>query len=322
MAQITLFTGENAFRLREERQRWKENFAEKHGDQNLLVIPAQQVTFRTLLDDAAVAPFLGDKRLIVIDGIPRFEKEEVEALPTTIHPDTLLLFCEAKPDKRLGGVKALLKVAELKEFGPPSDVTLQSWMRERAARGGGSLTTDAITELLRIAGADQDTLAGEIDKLTMYADGKPVDGTMVRVLAVPSGEQEVWQLTGYLAQGKVTEALAYARSLQSGGEDPYSLWSVLLWMLRSLVAVHAAAPDGRGNPAAIASSAGVPFPTVKNLLPLASRATEEGLRRAVSWAAQADVDLKTGGYKATGEAPQELQALIDRLILLCGAVTA
>ncbi len=292
MAQLYLFTGENAFQLREERRLWKERFLEKHGDENLLTLPAQGLDFRSLLDSACVAPFIGDKRLIVIDGIPRFEKEQVESLPGMIHPSTIILFCEAKPDKRLGGVKALQKIAETKEFIPLGGGPLIGWVRARAAVLGSPLDVSAAEELVRICGEDQETLARELDKLSTYAAGADVGSQTVRLLAVPSGEQEIWNLSGFLA----------------AGEDAHSVWAILLWMLRSLVAVHAASASGDRNPATIASSAGVPFPTVRNFLPLAGRVTEPGLRRVVGWAADADIALKTGGYRATGEAPQELQA--------------
>jgi DNA polymerase III delta subunit len=101
MSQVYLFTGENEYLLREERRKWKAQFIEKHGDQNYLMIQGNTTTFRQFLDEISVAPFLGDKRLIIIDGIPKFSKEEYETLPECIHPDCIVLFIDSKPDKRL-----------------------------------------------------------------------------------------------------------------------------------------------------------------------------------------------------------------------------
>jgi DNA polymerase III subunit delta len=322
MAQIFLLTGQNAWRIREERKYWKDQFSAKHGQDNLLTLHAGDVTFRSLLDEAGSAPFLSEKRLVVIDGIPRFTKEEVELLPSSIHPDSILVFCESSPDKRLGGTKALLALADVRDYPTAKGAALMDWLRGYASAAGCTLDADAARELVSVAGEDQETLAREMDKCAAYAKGRAISLKDVRLLAVPSGEQQVWKLTNLLSAGKIPEALHYARDMQARGEDAYSLWAVLLWMLRSVVSVHAAAADGERNPGSIASSAGVPFPTVQNVLPFASSLSQNALRGVVAWAAEADIDLKMGGYRSTADAPQELQALIDGLILRCGALKA
>src|SRR5439155_14243659 len=62
--------------------------------------------------------------------------------------------------------------------------------------------------------------------------------------SVPSGEQEIWTLTGVLARGDLSGALHYAHTLLRSGEDPFSLWNVLLWMVRSLTSVSLCVWDG------------------------------------------------------------------------------
>ncbi len=322
MAQIYFFTGENAFQLREERRQWIARFAAKHGEENLLRLDAPSVTFRALLDEVGVAPFIAAKRLVVVDGTPRFDKEEVESLPQLMHPDCLLLLCDGKPDKRLGGAKAFLKIAETKEFTPLEGRPLRDWMKVYAAANGSRLEDAAVDRLLEIAGTEQQMLAQEIQKLCTAHPGGPIAPADVDRLAVPSGEQEVWRLTNLLSQGRIPDALLYARTLTQQGEDPFSLWAILLWMLRSLVSVKAAVDGGQRNPARIASEAGVPFPTARTLQPYAEKISIKRLAALVDWAANADIQLKTGGYRATGEAPQEMTALVDVFILRCGALAA
>ena len=65
----------------------------------------------------------------------------------------------------------------------------------------------------------------------------------------------------------------------------------------------------------IAEKTGVhPF-ALRSLQPYAQRMKSVDLRQFLDWAVAADRDLKTGGYRATDEAPEELQALIDGFIL-------
>ncbi len=321
MSQIFLFTGEGSFLLREERNAWQQAFVAKHGADNLLRLDGHAISYRQLLDEVSVMPFLADKRLVMVEGIPRFEKEEVEALPAHVHQACVLVFLDPKPDKRLGGVKSLLALATVKEFRPVTGAALRQWAKEYAGRQGASIDDAAVTALLETVGDDQDMLAREIEKLCTHA-GAAITKAHVESLAVPSGEQEVWQLSNLIARGDAPGAIRYARRLLGQGEDPHSVWNILLWMVRMLVMVHAAVQDGERNPAKIAGKAEVPFPSARTLLPLAEKASTKNVSSLVSWASHTDQLLKTGGYRATGEAPQELLALIDECVLRCTALKA
>lgn len=314
MVQIYFFTGENAFALRQERQLWKARFAEKHGEENMLQLAAADITYRMLLDEIGTMPFIGEKRLVLIDGVPKLEKEEMESLPARMHPSSLLLICDPKPDKRLSAVKILLKIAQVKEFSPLAGSEVTAWMHTYVQKKGAVCQPRAAAVLQEIVGDDQDTLSQELEKCMTFAPGQPITEEAVRRLAVPSGERAVWQLTDDLARGRTNAALQYVEQLLSRGEDPYSVWSILLWMLRNVVTVHAAVQSGERNPAAIAKL-GVPFPSVRAVLPLAERLSLSRLSAMVDWAVAADIDLKTGVYRASGEAPEELLALIDSCIL-------
>lgn len=323
MANIFLFTGENAFAVRQEQQRWVAEFIAKHGDENTQTVDGSTISLRELLDAVSAGAFIASKRLIVVQEIPKFSKEEMQALFAAVHPDCVLLFCDAAPDRRLVGFKTLQSEATVKQFPPLRGKQLFDWMAAYA-RGRGSGIEPAAAEMLQmIAGSDQEMLARELEKLALHA-GAVITRSHIGLLAVPSGEQEVWQLTSLLSRGELRSALLYARTLLLSGEDPFSLWNILLWMLRSLTAVALCAKEGVRNPAQVAGQSGVPFPTVKTLLPMTHSSTSLGmtsLRALVDWAVESDRALKTGGYRATAEASQELLALIDALIIRVIALT-
>ncbi len=316
MPNVYLFTGENAFALRVEKQRWVREFVTKHGLENALQVDGSSVSLRSLLDEVSSSPFISGKRLVVIAGVPKLSKDEMQILLNSVHPDCILLFCDPAPDKRLGGLKYLLTVASLKEFKPLQGKALIDWMMRVSQEQGSALSPDAVDLLLGIVGEDQDMLSQELSKLSV-ASGSVITQDQVRLLAVPSGDQEVFQLTTLLSRGDLPTTLRYARSLLRSGEDPYSLWNILLWLVRCLAAVTMCVAEGERNPAKIASMGSVPFPTAKMLTPMAQNIRLSQLRPLVDWAVAADRDLKTGGYKSTAEAPQELVALIDELIVRC-----
>ncbi len=315
MAPVYFFTGENAFALRQEKVRWTGEFAAKHGAENLLQVDGNAISLRNILDEVSVGAFIAEKRLVVVRGLPRWTKEEMRLFLDAVHPSSVVLFCDPAPDKRLGGYKELAAAATVKDFPALRGAQLRDWVLSYARQQGGVLEPSAATLLLEIVGEEQDMLAQEIAKLALL--GRPATLADVRMLAVPSGGQEVWQLTTLIAKADLPGALAYVQLLLRSGEDAFSLWNILLWLLRCLGAVSLCAAEGERNPAKIASIAGVPFPTARMLLPLAQDIPPRALRPLIAWAVRADRDLKTGGYRATSEAPQELLSLVDDLIVRC-----
>lgn len=317
-SQLYVFTGENTAALRREREGWTQAFMAKHGEENLMVLDGDSLTFRSFLDEVSVAPFLASKRLTVVRGLPSWEAEEIASLPSLIHPDSLALLWEAKPDKRLSSVKAWLKLATVKEFPHLSDGALLAWTQTEAARLGARLSAAACRELIALVGEDEETLSREVERLSLRASATGTELTVedVRDLVSPSSEQEVWHLTNLLSSGQGTAALHYVRDMLARGEDPYALWNMLLWYARMMTATWAAVQDGAKNPAAVASEWKVPFPTARTLVPVVARLEESSMRKKTKWAAEWDTALKTGGVRATQDGPQELQCLIDRFVVL------
>jgi DNA polymerase-3 subunit delta len=317
---LFLFTGPNTYAIRQERQKWCQAFVLKHGEENFQMVDGSSLEFRQLLDEVGTMPFLAEKRLLVVQGLPRYSKEQIEQLAKEVHPASIIVFIEQSPDKRLASTKAFLSIATVKEFDELSDRDLRNWLQGFAKDQGKAIDLLSLEKLINIVGTNQEMLAQEMQKIILGVSGATIGKEDVERLAVPSGEQEVWTLTNLLAAGKSKEALEYAESLLLRGEDAYSLWNILLWMLKNLGAVFAAKQAGQVNPGTIASNFGVPFPSVRTLMPLAQKATPVQMFSLIDWAAETDVGLKSGVYRATQEAPEELKALIDQCIIRCTAL--
>lgn len=314
MSNIFLFTGVHAYALDQEKRRWIREFQTKHGPENLTLLEAAGLSFREFLDEISAAPFIAEKRLVLVVGVPHFSKDEMKRMPEVMHPQTVIAFFDPKPDKRLGGLKELERIATVKNFAVPKEAEVLAWAYTHAKALGTEISNDAAKLLLSIVGTDQTFLAHELQKLALRAAGRGITAQDVQELAVPSGEEEVFTLMNVLASGKSAEALKFTKELLRSGESPQALWGMLLWMLENLSIVRAASMEGVRNPAKIAQM-GVPFQSVRTLLPLCDRIDDTSFDRFLNRTIDADIALKTGGYRATAEAPEELVALIDRYVL-------
>lgn len=315
-AQIHLFTGENLYALEKELQRWKKAFSDKHGPENLQEISGKDATVSTLLDAVSTMPFIAEKRLVVIRGIPRIEKEDFRSVAEAVHPQVIVVIADAKPDKRLSVTKEVTAAAELKSFPPLSPMELYSWAKTCVSGLGSSIDRPAFDRLLSITGEDQWVLDSELRKLADYS-GAAITVEHVDELAVPSGEQVVWKLTDLIGSGRADAALAFLRTQLDRGEDPYGLWVILLNMIKNLALVWSALDAGLRDERSISSAFSMHFLSVRGLLPLARTLDRSRVKTLVMWASDADIALKTGGYHYASEHQQELVALTERAIMYC-----
>jgi DNA polymerase III subunit delta len=287
---IVCFIGENSFALCEEQRLWRKRFREKYDDHNLLVLEGAELTVGALLDEVGVSPFLAERRLVFIRGIPRFSREEMETILAHSHPDVILVFVAEAPDRRLGGVKVLLQHATIRQFPPLRGTKLMAWMRSIPAAAGLTIEEDALRALVECIGEDQEILYHELKKLCLFVGTGAIGRRHVWTLTVANSvEGMIWRLLELMGGNDPRKALVYVHELLERGEDPFRLWNALLWMLRSIM---------------------------QTSMLTAARSTEMlHLREALRYALDADRHLKTGEYRASAAAPGELLALVDQLVL-------
>lgn len=314
---LHFFTGENDYALEKEVQRWKQAFCLKHGSENFLLIDARESNLSDILDAVSAMPFIAEKRLVLIRGIPKIDKEDIKTIADNVHPQVIVAFVESKPDKRLGAVKALSDIAEVKVFPALSPGELASWAAALVQAEGGSIDQKSFAALLQVVGNDQWTLESELKKLVLFAPAGRIEVEHIDILAVPSGEQVVWKLTDMIGNKRIDDALKFLANRLERGEDPYGIWVILLNMIKNVTLVWAALQEGIRDDKSIASAAGIHFFAVRGLLPLAKSLDATRIRQLVNWATDADLALKTGGYHYTAEKQGEIIALTERAILLC-----
>ncbi len=317
MAAVFVFTGENRYALQEAKTRWIQEFVKKHGSDNLLRLEGKPLTLRSLLDEVAVMPFLSERRLFIIDGIPKLSKEDVDVLLEQVHPQVIVVFADPKPDKRLTGVKQLLAKVEVKEYPPLKGPKLSQWIAEQSKTMNAGLDLKAQALLLEMVGEDQEALLHEIEKMALFSGGSALSSDDVDRMVIPTDEGVIWKVTDLISAGKKKEAATFVRKMLERGGDAYGLWAILLSFLKNTVAVRIALDGGLSSPQEIAEETGVhPF-ALRSLLPFAKKIKMTELRRFLQWATKSDVQLKTGQLRSTDEAPEELRALLDRFLLTC-----
>lgn len=237
---------------------------------NLQRLDGQQGDAASLaLTTVRMAPFGDGGRLVHVANSPFCERcppELLAALTATlpqIPPDChLLLTSVNKPDGRLKSTKLLQKVATVKPFPRPAvwDSRGQRQMVQRAAKAAGvAMEPAAEAALAEAVGSDSGRLAGELEKLDLYSDGKRITTAAVAAL-VGTTSQTSLQVGEALLRNRVPTALHLLDELLRANEPALRIQASLVSQVRGWLWVALMTAAGEKDAQTIAKVAGLGNP--------------------------------------------------------------
>ncbi|TVS05799.1 MAG: DNA polymerase III subunit delta [Cyanobium sp. PLM2.Bin73] len=267
------------------------------------------------LEEARTPPFGAGARVVLLQRSPFCNQcpteladqleDALELIPPSCH---LLLINPAKPDGRLRTTKALQKLvkagqASERSFALPSvwDSAGQVELVARTARELGlQLEPDAAEALSAAVGNDSARLAGELEKLSLYAGG-PQGGnggpiTLAAVRALVGGHSTTALAVGdALLAGQAAEAIALLDDLLTAGEPALRIVATLSGQIRGWLWVALLDRQGEQDVAAIAKAAGIGNPKRIYVLRRQIRGrSPERFLRLLGQLLEAEADLKRG----------------------------
>jgi DNA polymerase-3 subunit delta len=198
----------------------------------------------------------------------------------------------------------------LRLFGRDSGNEVARWVLERAAVRGIQVERTAAEALSELLGANLWALAGELEKLARYAEGRSITVADVRTLTPAAREAGMFDLVDAAVEGRTPVALRLLRQmLEEGSENPIGIHAMIARQLRSLVRAAELIEQGASQ-AAIGEATGVGNQwalgkVVRQADALGRRAAEQALREAQS----TDHSIKSGVM----DAPLALELLLCRL---------
>jgi len=310
---IYIMYGADDFSLREALAELKRGFGD--GDSlalNTTVFDGRHLTPAELLNACRTPPFLGTHRLVIVEGLlglferkgdaqtsdadDRGEWRSLGGSCRDLPPSTVLMFIEGPISKGNALRKALGAMAEEREFSPPKGQALQNWIVSRAEARGGRISSRAASVLAGYAGDDLWMLAGEVEKLCVYAGERRIDVADVEKLTSYAREASVFPMIDAVVEGRFPAAMQMMHELLAEGMAPQYLLVMLTRQYRLMV--QALELGGQGIPLAQKRERlGVsPKYPVDKLLRQSARYPMPRLVRAYEKLLAADWGIKTGRW--------------------------
>lgn len=194
-------------------------------------------------------PFLAEHRLVVVEGLlgqfesrdgrrrgasqsgrrsqgQRQDTSRWKELPGYIAGEmpetTLLVFLDVHVSKDNPMLRQLQRCAQVQSLAAPTGEALARWVRTRLEQRGSQITPGAILILSQVADNDMRALDNDLEKLSLYAIGRPIEEADVSLLATQSRQASIFAAVDAMLEGRNRVAMRLMHRLREDGADlPY-----------------------------------------------------------------------------------------------------
>jgi len=304
---------------------------------NMAELTGAAATPSAVMAEASMMPFLSERRLVVVRGLlDALDKRmglskstesaayhEAAQLLANLHtiPDTCILvlvdnsvdkrrglwkgFVQPasgnRPERKIAGLDALIKakVIETEVLATPDLKTLPGWLQARARARNIAIEGGAVAVLCDFVGGNLRQLDNELEKLALYADGRPITPQDVRAMVSDASEEMIWNLTDALAQRQPAKAMQALRELQRNDQNPIGMLAAIARQYRMLIEIKSVMAVGQNNKFDIAKQLGYSAFPVEKAMRLVGQYAFDELEHAMERLLEADVAMKTGSDQNT-----------------------
>lgn len=301
------------------------------GDFNYQKMDGGQVSPAQVVDAAGTMPAFADKRLVIVKEAPWFgsgkgkkkidqetaegETAEGETEPLLRYlldpsPYTcLVLVAGEKINAQRKLVKAIQKTGQVLEFPTLKGSELNHWIEERFRSLGKKVEGRAVEFMAVAAGNSLSLLAGEIEKLVLYAgNGEKITMADAVKVASSSTTLSIFDLMDAVGGRKAAEAVRLLREMTKTGEPEAKIFYQLAGHLRTMLRAKTLHSKGCRELDLARELSVHPF-VAKKALQQGRNFSPAELAGDLEILLQADVDMKTG----MGEGRSLLETVVMRM---------
>jgi DNA polymerase III subunit delta len=313
---LYILHGQDDFSLNQALARIKADLGDTETvETNTTRLEGQNLTLGELRNKCGALPFLSHYRLIMVDGLlGRFERREgrprsrkgkardglseweglaayVKQMPAT----TVLVLLDDAVKAGNPLLEQLAPLAEVKAFPMLRGRYLKAWIQQRVREEGGRIAPVAVNLLCDLIGGDLWAMNGEIQKLLLYSQERPISEEDVRHLVSHAQEASIFALVDAVAERQIELAQRILHRLVRDGMEPTHILPMITRQFR-LIALALDLEPGLSR-LQIQSRLGLTSPYVLDKTLGQARLYDlAGLKRAYDKLLETDLAIKTGKY--------------------------
>ena len=281
-------------------------------DANLSRVQASASTLQQVQALCSTVPFLASRRLVIVEGLMslfegrrpsrrgRVTQDAVNEWPALADfvPDmpqsTDLVLLDGAVSRGNSLLARLSPLGEVTEFPALRGARLTGWIQNRAKAAGCAISTEGVRLLSELVGGNLWTLSSEIEKLSLYCNGRRAEAEDVRLLVPFANEVNVFNAVDAVMERRFPDALRSMRRLMDGGATGTYIVAMVARQVRLLLLAKELEASGVPQPQ-MGSRLGVTSDWVLGKLrEQASRYSATGLEALHRGLLETDLAVKTG----------------------------
>lgn len=269
-------------------------------DLNYHVFHIKDSDISSIISTCQTAPFISDKRVVIVKGIESISTSEsselVEYIKRPCNTTSLILVAlTGKIEKGSNLFSELDKRNYMFAFNSMSEKELPQWIRTEIRKTGKDISDAAIGHLIETTGKELSDLKKEIEKLTLFAGNKKtIDISDAEMTVSDIKMSSIFNFTDSLGKKDIKESLmALGKIIKTKeGEEPLKILAMITRQFRILLKMKTL--NKRNTPKnKIAGMAGVSPFYIEKYLKQSDVFTEDELLRIFSKLYETDIALKS-----------------------------
>lgn len=298
---VYLFFGEESYILKVYEKKMIEKVIPKGMEMmNLDILEGKSVTSSQIIDVANTAPFMSDKRLVIVKDSgflkngKKDESEKISNYLNKIPESTIIIFIETEVDKRSKLYKKIVEKGYVCEFSRLTEKEMVDWIIRLFKGGGIEVSKNIAIYILRAVDSDMENIENEVKKLIAYSRGeKEITFKDVDEVCTKSVESKIFDLVEAIGNKNCKVALNIFNNLIMMKQSPIMVLSMCARHFRMLLQCFEL--KERGIPESeVAKEMGQRSFIVNKLISQCKNFTKDKLKSAHKECLDTDTAIKTG----------------------------
>ena len=247
LKQIYLLYGEEAYLIRQYRDKLKRALLGDGSDMNVNRFEGKGVPVPQIIDMAETLPFFADRRVIILEYTELFKSggEKLSEYLKKPAESSSFILVEREVDKRSGLYKTVKKLGYAAEFGRQDAKTLQKWVCGILKKEKKQISQETLQLFLEGTGDDMENIRKELEKLLCYTlDSEVITSKDVEEICVPQIQNHIFDMITAIANGSGEQALKLYYDLLSLREPPMRILALISRQFNLLLQVKELAQKG------------------------------------------------------------------------------
>jgi len=263
------------------------------------------------------APFLSEKRLVIVHGLldrfgvkapsaktkaPKKAENQSAAYESfgncifKLPPSTILILIENEIKDTNPLLKMISVKAKIKNFPMLKAPELRQWVTNHIIAEGCKISLPALNLLVRLIGSNLWVMTSELNKLATYAYGRQIEEKDVKALVSYTQQSSVFNLLDAIMEFKVSEAESLLQQLMDKGATASYLLSMIYRQMRLIVRARDLKRQGLREQD-MRQKLGVSSEyVVKKTLEQAARYSMPRIKQVYQQLLETDIAIKTSKY--------------------------